>query len=96
MRLTLEVDGDVVSRVRGAEADSIVVVASPSTSALWTASARAAIGPLAIERAPHCRVNAVFFEDGARQADIDAAADFLDQARSTTGQIIDVRAVTRT
>ncbi|MGU3390647.1 Rossmann fold domain-containing protein [Sphingomonas sp. M1A8_2b] len=91
MRLNLESDGDIVSLVRNADADSIVVVAHPSADAIWTAFARAAIGPLAIERAPGCRVNAVFAGEGALPADIDAAADFLDRARSTTGQIVDVR-----
>ena len=91
MRLTLEVDGDIVSSVRQVEADSIVVLVPPSSNALWTALARAAIAPLAIELAPGCRVNAIFVEDGARQVDIDSAANFLDHARSTTGQIVDVR-----
>ncbi|WP_147453149.1 Rossmann fold domain-containing protein [Sphingomonas sp. PP-CE-3A-406] len=92
MRLTLESDGDIVSLIRSAEAESIVVVVvQPSANALWTALARAAIPPLAIERAPGCRVNAVFAEEGACDADVDAAAEFLDCARSTTGQIIDVR-----
>ncbi|KQS48922.1 MULTISPECIES: Rossmann fold domain-containing protein [unclassified Sphingomonas] len=91
VRLTLESDGDIVSLIRRAEAESIVVVVQASANALWTALARAAIPPLAIERAPDCRVNAVFAEEGAREDDVDAAAVFLDHARSTTGQIIDVR-----
>lgn len=91
VRLILESDGDIVSLIRSAKTESIVVVVQPSANALWTALARAAIPPLAIERAPGCRVNAVFAEEGARDADVDAAADFLDHARSTTGQIIDVR-----
>lgn len=91
VRLILESEGDIVSLIRSAEAESIVVVVQPSANALWTALARAAIPPLAIERAPGCRVNAVFAEEGARDADVDAAADFLDRARSTTGQITDVR-----
>ncbi|KQO06121.1 Rossmann fold domain-containing protein [Sphingomonas sp. Leaf242] len=91
VRLILESDGDIISLIRSAEAESIVVVVRPSANALWTALARAAIPPLAIERAPGCRVNAVFAEQGARAGDVDAAADFLDHARSTTGQIIDVR-----
>jgi hypothetical protein len=91
VRLILESDGDIVSLIRSAKAESIVVIVRPSANALWTALARAAIPPLAIERPPGCRVNAVFAEEGARDADVDAAADFLDHARSTTGQIIDVR-----
>jgi len=91
VRLILESDGDIVSLIRSAEAESIVVVVRPSANTLWTALARAAIPPLAIERAPGCRVNAVFAEEGAREDDADAAAVFLDHARSTTGQIIDVR-----
>ncbi len=54
------------------------------------AQARAAIGPLAVELAPARRLNAVFPTETAAAANIDAAVEFLDQARSTTGQLLDI------
>ena len=103
MRLTLEPGGDIVALVRAARpasadslpdspSDSLVVVVAPSSDTLWLAMTRAAIGPLAIDRAPATRVNAVFAAQGAAEAHVDAAVDFLGCARSTTGQVIDVRA----
>lgn len=92
MRLILERGGDIATLVRGANADSLVVVADSTLGPLASALARAAIGTLAIERAPRCRVNGVFSGERAAQADIDAAVAFLERARSTTGQIVEVHA----
>jgi hypothetical protein len=90
VRLTLELGGDLAALVRGADAESVVVVVRRTSDGLAMAVARAAIGPLAIERAPGGRVNAVFVEDGAAADDVDAAVRFLESARSTTGQILDL------
>ena len=90
MRLTLEPGGDVAALVRGATGDSRVVVIPAVLDALAMAQARAAIGPLAIESAPATRVNAVVPAEGAHAADVEAAVAFLEQARSTTGQVIEI------
>ncbi|RZT56473.1 hypothetical protein EV283_0525 [Sphingomonas sp. BK036] len=90
MRLTLEPGGDVAALVRGATGDSRVVVIPATLDALAMAQARAAIGPLAIESAPATRVNAVVPAEGAHAADVEAAVAFLEQARSTTGQVIEI------
>ena len=90
MRLTLEPGGDVAALVRAAIGDSRVVVIPATLDALAMAQAKAAIGPLAIESAPATRVNAVVLAQGAHAADVDAAVAFLEQARSTTGQVIEI------
>jgi hypothetical protein len=90
VRLTLDPGGDLPALVRGAGAESVVIVVRRTSDGLAMAIARAAIGPLAVERAPACRVNAVFVDDGAAVADVDAAVRFLESARSTTGQILDL------
>ena len=90
MRLTLEPGGDDAALVRGATGDSRVVVIPAVLDALAMAQARAAIGPLAIESAPATRVNAVVLAEGAHAADVEAAVAFLEQARSTTGQVIEI------
>jgi hypothetical protein len=90
VRLTLGPGGDVAALVRGATGDSRVVVIPAVLDALAMAQARAAIGPLAIESAPATRVNAVVLAEGAHAADVEAAVAFLEQARSTTGQVIEI------
>jgi hypothetical protein len=90
VRLILEPGGDLAALVGGADAESVVVVVRWTSDRLAMAVARAAIGPLAIERSPACRVNAVFVENGAAADDVDAAVRFLESARSTTGQILDL------
>lgn len=91
MRLDVAEAEDIVARVRAAMGDSLVVVIAPQ-DALEMALARAAIGPLAIERAPGMRVNAVVPEQGAETRDVDAAIAFLEGARSTTGQVLEISA----
>ena len=91
MRLTLESGGDIAALVRGAVGDSLVVVIPATLDALAMAQAKAAIGPLAVELAPATRVNAVVLAEAGDPADVDAAVAFLEQARSTTGQMIEMR-----
>ena len=91
MRLTLESGGDIAALVRGAVGDSLVVVIPATLDALAMAQAKAAIGPLAVELAPATRVNAVVLAEAGDPADVDAAVAFLAQARSTTGQLIEIR-----
>ena len=90
MLVKLEPGDDIIALVRGAHAESVVVLVSPALDPLAMAQARAAIGPLAIELAPGCRLNAVFPADTAATGDIDAAVAFLEQARSTTGQLVEI------
>ena len=88
MLLKLEPGGDIAALVRGALGESRIVVIPATLDPLAMAQARAAIGPLAIELAPAVRVNAVAPTEHAQHADVDAAVAFLEQARSTTGQLL--------
>jgi hypothetical protein len=90
MLLRLEPGGDIAALVRGAVGESRIVLIPANLDPLTMAQARAAIGPLAIELAPAVRVNAVAPAEAARHADVDAAVAFLEQARSTTGQLLAV------
>lgn len=81
---------DVAALVRAAEGESVLLVLDPALNPLELARARAAIGPLAVERAPGTRVNALLAAAGADPADAEAAARFLEGARSTTGQVLEV------
>jgi hypothetical protein len=89
MRIDLAAADDLAACVRGATGESIVLVIAPRAP-LEMALARAAIAPLAIERAPATRVNAIVPSAGADVHDVDAAVAYLDNARSTTGQTLDV------
>ena len=91
MRLTLEPGGDIAALVRGAVGESLVVVIPATLDPLAMAQARAAIGPLAAELAPAACVNAVISTEDADPVDVDAAVAFLEKARSTTGQLIEMR-----
>ncbi|PAX06576.1 Rossmann fold domain-containing protein [Sphingomonas lenta] len=81
---------DVAALVRGAEGESVLVLLDASLDALLVIQARAAIGPLAVERAPDTRVNAIVAGEGADADNVEAAARFLEGARSTTGQVLEV------
>ena len=88
MLLTLEPGGDIAALVRDAIGESRIVLIPANLDPLTMAQARAAIGPLAIELAPAVRVNAVAPLRVAQQPDVNAAVAFLEQARSTTGQLL--------
>ncbi|WP_375395817.1 Rossmann fold domain-containing protein [uncultured Sphingomonas sp.] len=77
---------DIATIVRAASGGSLVVVIEPGRDPLSAALAEASIAPLAVERAPGMRINAVV-GDGAA-ADVAAMAGFLDTAGSTTGQVV--------
>ncbi|WP_298092532.1 Rossmann fold domain-containing protein [uncultured Sphingomonas sp.] len=91
MRIDVHPDDDVAGLVRGTQGESVVLVILPGRDALAQAVALAAIGPLAIERAPD-RINAVVSGEGAEPGAVDAAVAFLDAAPSTTGQVLTVGA----
>lgn len=87
MRIDVSIGDDVTEAVRTALAESVVIVIAPGRDLLALTLVLAAIGPLAIERAP-MRINAVVPTEHARTADVDAAVAFLASARSTTGQVL--------
>lgn len=81
---------DAAALVRAAEGESVLVMLDAALPALELAAARAMIGPLAVERAPATRVNAVVAGERADAAAVEAAAAFLEGACSTTGQVLEV------
>lgn len=89
MRLPLAPGDDVLTLVRDAQAESLVVV-SPGLKSPEVSMMRASIELLAVERAPAVRVNAVVAAATAQAGDVEAAIVFLEGARSTTGQVIEV------
>lgn len=92
MRLAIGRGEDGVALIRAASGDSIVAVIDPAIGPVEKAALIAAIGQLAIERAPDGRLNAVAPDIGADPAAIDAIAAFLDAAPSITGQLLVVSA----
>ncbi|WP_342657601.1 hypothetical protein NPJ82_12745 [Sphingomonas sp. NY01] len=93
MRVDAHPGDDVAGLVRGTRGESVVLVIHPGRDDLAQALALAAIGPLAVERAPD-RINAVVVGEGAGAAAVEAAVEaavaFLDAAPSTTGQVLAV------
>ncbi len=83
---------DIAALVRAADGESVLVSLDPGLDAPAAAQARAAIGPLAVERAPGVRVNMLLATADADPADVEAAARFLEGARSVTGQLLAVAA----
>ncbi len=79
---------DIAGIVRAARGDAVTLVIDEEGEPLALAQALASIGPLAMERAPEMRVNAVIVRADAVEGEISAAVAFLDSARSTTGQIL--------
>lgn len=89
-RLRIGPEDDIAALVRAAAGESVLALLDPALDPLAMAQARAAIGPLAVERAPDTRVNALVAARDAEPGDVEAAARFLEGARSTTGQVIEV------
>ena len=79
---------DIAALVRAASGDSLVLVIAPGRDPLAAALAEASIAPLAVERAPGMRVNAVLGDPD--EPAVAAMAAFLDTAGSTTGQVVRV------
>ncbi len=81
----------VLHRLRAAASDSresILLIIEPDVAAIDRAMLRAALGPIAIEFAPACRINALDVMAGASDDNVTAAATFLAAAASTTGQLM--------
>jgi hypothetical protein len=91
-RIAVGPGDDMAALVRAADAESVLVLIDPALSPLELARARASIGPLAVERAPDMRVNALLAAADADPTDVEATARFLEAARSTTGQLLEVAA----
>jgi hypothetical protein len=83
---------EIVSQLRCSGAGTALLLIDPSVPALERTMLSAAIGPLAIERAPGARIGAIDIADGAVAADVLAAANYLASAQSTTGQILAITA----
>jgi hypothetical protein len=83
-------DVGAVAAVRAAPRDAgvVVLVIEAGVAALERAMLLAAIGPLAQELAPATRLVALDLGEGALEADVVAAADYLTRAASTTGQVL--------
>jgi len=82
--------GETVERLRAAQGAMVLLLIESSISPLDRAMLIAAIGPLAIERAPHGRIGALDVAAGAAPEDVVAAARFLAAAGSTTGQVLKI------
>lgn len=80
-----------VRATRTDERDSVLLLIPADVSALDRAMLRAAIGPLTRELAPAKRLNAIDVAVGAADDEVIAAARFLAAARSTTGQLLEIR-----
>lgn len=83
---------DIIRQLQASDTGIALLLIDSSTPAMDRAMLCAAIGPLAIERAPRTRIGAIEIGEGAATADVVAAAGFLASARSTTGQILTVTA----
>jgi hypothetical protein len=90
-RLIIVADGDLaamLAKVRQSRAGAVVVLIDPAVARIDAHVMLAAIEPLAIEIAPMRRVSAVQVGQGAIAGDVAAAAGFLLNAVSITGQIV--------
>ena len=90
MRLDLTEADDLPARVRAVADESVVMVIDAGWAPLPLALAKAAVAPLAIERAPGGRLNLVVRGTAADPVAVEAAIAFLETARSTTGQVLEI------
>ena len=81
---------EMVERLRQEESPMVLLLIEASISPIDRAMLIAAIGPLAIERAPLGRIGAIDVMPGAVPEDVAAAAKFLAAAHSTTGQVLTI------
>ena len=79
---------DIVEKMRAASGEIILLLIDSGVAELDRAMLVAAIGPLAIERAPAVRIGAIDIMEAAAPDHVEAAARFLTTARSTTGQVL--------
>ena len=79
---------ECVARLREENSFMVLVLADADLPSLDRAMLLAAIGPLAVARAPAGRIGALDIAPSASHEAIAAAAQFLVGATSTTGQIL--------
>jgi hypothetical protein len=84
--------GQVVELLRAAEGEVVLLLIDSSIQPIDRGMLIAAIGPIAIEKAPRVRIGAIDVTAGAAVEDVVATARFLATARSTTGQVLTVAA----
>ncbi|MGY4398890.1 hypothetical protein ACVWZA_004100 [Sphingomonas sp. UYAg733] len=85
--------GVMIEQLRVAKTEMTLILVGPDLTGIDRAMLVAAIAPLAIELAPARRIGALDVADGAAAADVAAAARFLIEAGSTTGQTLRIEAV---
>ncbi len=76
----------LVDGVRAAAGDAVLVVIEPGLGGVEEAAMLAALSPLALERAPGQRVNALVI--GEEVASVEAATCYLASAVAVTGQVL--------
>lgn len=86
-------DMGAVAAVRAAPRDSglVLLVIDDAMAAVDHAMLLAAVAPLAVELAPQTRLVALDLGASAAREAVLAAAEFLVTARSTTGQVLEIR-----
>lgn len=81
----------LVAGVRAtAGAEAVLVVIEPGLGAVDAAAMLAALSPLALERAPEQRVNALVLGADAAATSVAAAIGYLAGATAVTGQVLRV------
>ena len=81
---------DVIAALRAAgQGNTVVLLIEPGVAAIDRAMLLAALGPLAVALAP-VRIAAVDVAEGAAEERVVAAASYLADAQSTTGQYLRV------
>ncbi len=78
----------LVAGVRAAAGEAVLVVIEAGLSPVDEAAMLAALSPLALERAPEQRVNAVVLGEGAAPESVAAAERYLAGAVAVTGQVL--------
>ncbi len=80
----------LVDGVRAAAGEAVLVVIELGLDAIDEAAMLAALSPLALERAPGQRVNALVVAQGAAAESVEAATRYLAGAVAVTGQVLRV------
>lgn len=78
----------LVDGVRAAAGEAVLVVIEPGLGAVDEAAIVAALSPLALERAPGQRVNALLIRENATAESVGAATRYLAGAVAVTGQVL--------
>lgn len=90
VRVTARAGIDPVEQLRCESGASVVMVVDPAIGATAATMARSAIPAVALERAPHTRINAVAPGDQVDPAAIERVVAFLHRSPAITGQVLDL------